>query len=47
MDFLELAETRFSVRSFSGKPIASETVQAILRAGHCEEATRREKYVHE
>lgn len=33
MDFLTLAQNRFSVRSFSDKPIATETIQAILRAG--------------
>lgn len=33
MDFLSLAESRFSVRSFSDKPIAPETLQSILRAG--------------
>ena len=33
MDFLTLAQTWFSARSFSDKPIATETIQAILRAG--------------
>ena len=33
MDFLELAQNRFSVRSFSDKSVAPETIQAILRAG--------------
>lgn len=32
-DFLELAETRHSVRSFSDKPIEKEKLEKILRAG--------------
>ncbi len=32
-DFLELAETRHSVRSFSNKPIETEKLEKILRAG--------------
>ncbi len=33
MDFLELAESRYSVRSFSDKPIEREKMDKILRAG--------------
>lgn len=33
MDFLELAEKRFSVREFSDKKVEKETVEKILRAG--------------
>jgi nitroreductase len=33
MEFLKLAEERFSVRSFSDKPIEKEKLDAILRAG--------------
>ena len=31
--FLDLASTRYSVRKFSGKPIAKETLDLILEAG--------------
>ena len=33
MDFLELAENRFSVRSFSNKKVEKEVIEKILRAG--------------
>ena len=33
MDFLALAKNRFSVRSFSDKPVEREKIDAILRAG--------------
>ena len=33
MDFLQLAEDRYSVRSFSGRPIEKEKMERILRAG--------------
>lgn len=33
MDFLQLAEERFSVRSFTSKPVEQEKIDAILRAG--------------
>ena len=33
MDFLELAETRYSVRKFSPHPVEREKLEAILRAG--------------
>lgn len=33
MDFLQLAEERFSVRSFADKEIEQEKIDAILRAG--------------
>ena len=33
MDFLTLAKNRFSVRSFSARPIEPEKLQAILQAG--------------
>ncbi len=33
MDFLQLAEKRFSVRSFADKPVEQEKIDAILRAG--------------
>lgn len=33
MDFLTLAKSRFSVRSFSARPIEPEKLQAILEAG--------------
>jgi nitroreductase len=33
MDFLQLAEKRFSVRSFASKPVEQEKIDAILRAG--------------
>lgn len=33
MDFLQLAKERFSVRSFSDRPVEQEKIDAILRAG--------------
>ena len=33
MDFLQLAQERFSVRSFSERPIEREKLEAVLRAG--------------
>lgn len=33
MDFLELAETRFSVRAFSDRKVEKEVIEKILRAG--------------
>ena len=33
MDFLQLAQERFSVRSFASKPVEQEKIDAILRAG--------------
>ena len=33
MDFLTLAENRYSVRNFSDKPIEPEILAKILRAG--------------
>ena len=34
MTFLELAKTRYSVRSFQNRPIAEEDMNRILEAGH-------------
>lgn len=34
MTFLELAKTRYSVRSFQDRPIAEEDMNRILEAGH-------------
>ncbi len=34
MDFLQLAETRYSVRSFRSEKIPRETLERILKAGH-------------
>lgn len=33
LDFLELVEKRYSVRSFSDKPVENSTIEKILRAG--------------
>ncbi len=33
MDFLQLAQERFSVRSFTNKPVEQDKIDAILRAG--------------
>ena len=33
MDFLRLAEERFSIRSFTDRPVEKESIEAILRAG--------------
>lgn len=33
MDFLQLAQERFSVRSFASKPVEQDKIEAILRAG--------------
>lgn len=33
MDFIQLAEERFSVRSFASKPVEEEKINTILRAG--------------
>ena len=33
MDFLQLAADRYSVRSFSGRPIEQEKMDRILKAG--------------
>ncbi len=32
MDFVELAESRFSVRKFSDRPVEEDKLDAILRA---------------
>jgi len=34
MTFLELAKTRYSVRSFKDQPIEDENLKLILEAGH-------------
>lgn len=34
MDFLNLAQERFSVRKFTDEPIAQETIDKILKAGY-------------
>ncbi len=34
MDFLKLAEERYSVRKFDGRPIEKETMDQILKAGY-------------
>ena len=34
MTFLELAKSRYSVRSFTDQPIEDETLNKILEAGH-------------
>jgi len=33
MDFFRLAEERFSIRSFTDRPVEKESIEAILRAG--------------
>lgn len=33
MEFLELAKKRYSVRSFSKKPVEPEKLEAVLQAG--------------
>ena len=35
MDFLQLAQDRYSVRKFLQKPVSDEDLQKILLAGHC------------
>lgn len=35
MDFLELAQSRFSVRKFERKPVEQEKLEQILKAGCC------------
>lgn len=34
MDFLKLAEERFSVRKFTGEPLKKEDIEKILKAAH-------------
>lgn len=34
MDFLQLAQSRYSVRSFTNEPISHDAIQKILKAGH-------------
>ena len=36
IDFLKLAAERYSVRSFTTQPLAQETIDLILKAGHLE-----------
>ncbi|MBR6729531.1 MAG: nitroreductase family protein, partial [Clostridia bacterium] len=34
MEFLKLAEERYSVRKFTAEPVAQDVIDKILKAGH-------------